>query len=102
MPRTLIDAAQTAALERAFVADMFPCRATRWALAEELGLTPRNVQMWFENRRQRRDYDVLRMFVACCADVHPDNEESVSSIAVLLGVAPECVRTRLVTLVPRD
>lgn len=40
-------------LEEAFGTNPLPNLATRHALAEELGLTPRTVQVWFQNRRQK-------------------------------------------------
>lgn len=44
---------QLEALLAHFEADLFPTPARREALAERLGLCPREVQVWFQNRRQR-------------------------------------------------
>lgn len=93
--RTRFDPSQTTAMERMFALDMFPSREVRHTMAVELGLTPRNVQVWFQNRRQRlKDaHDDLHMFVTHCEDLGDD--ESVSSVAVILGISPESVLQRL-------
>ena len=40
-------------LEAAFARDPFPPQSTRAALAAALRVPPRNVQVWFQNQRQR-------------------------------------------------
>jgi Homeodomain-containing transcription factor len=40
-------------LETIFSADSFPTLAVRNQLASQLGIDPRQVQIWFQNRRQR-------------------------------------------------
>lgn len=51
--RSTFSPEQLRVLEEAFGANPLPNLATRHALAEELGLTPRTVQVWFQNRRQK-------------------------------------------------
>lgn len=43
---------QVEILRQAFVQNPFPTSETRRRLAEELGMTPRSVQIWFQNQRQ--------------------------------------------------
>ncbi|OZJ05568.1 hypothetical protein BZG36_01717 [Bifiguratus adelaidae] len=43
---------ELAILEKAFAEDHMPSYEKRAALAEQLDMTPRNVQIWFQNRRQ--------------------------------------------------
>ena len=42
-----------ALLETIFTADSFPTFSVRSQLAEQLGIDARQVQIWFQNRRQR-------------------------------------------------
>ena len=42
-----------AMLEQVFLKDKFPTVNTRKALAADLRVTPRQVQVWFQNKRQR-------------------------------------------------
>ena len=42
-----------ALLEKVFIADSFPTFAVRSQLAEQLSIDSRQVQIWFQNRRQR-------------------------------------------------
>jgi len=51
--RTRITPEQTALLHRFFEIEPLPDLPERMALAHELGLTLRSVQVWFQNRRQR-------------------------------------------------
>jgi len=44
---------QKGILETVFAADSFPSFALRKQLAEQLAIEPRQVQIWFQNRRQR-------------------------------------------------
>lgn len=45
--------AQLALLERHFASDTLPSNDTRAALAERLGMSPRRVQIWFQNKRAK-------------------------------------------------
>ena len=51
--RTKLTERQLDALQAAFSDGQMPDAAKRQALADELGLTPRCVHVWFQNRRQR-------------------------------------------------
>ena len=42
------------ALEGAFERNPFPTMQDREVMAQAFGVTPRNVQVWFQNKRQRR------------------------------------------------
>lgn len=44
---------QTLTLEKVFYATAFPDRSCRIAIAKNLGLNPRKVQVWFQNKRQK-------------------------------------------------
>lgn len=46
-------AAQLALLETHFANDMLPSNETRAALADRLGMSPRRVQIWFQNKRAK-------------------------------------------------
>jgi hypothetical protein len=48
--RSTFSPEQLHVLDEAFGANPLPILASRHALAEELGLTPRCVQVWFQNR----------------------------------------------------
>ena len=48
-----IDAATLAVLEKVFSLDQFPNVETRKQLGSELGVSTRQIQVWFQNRRQR-------------------------------------------------
>lgn len=48
-----IDAATLAVLEKVFSLDQFPNVETRKQLGTELGVSTRQIQVWFQNRRQR-------------------------------------------------
>lgn len=51
--RWKINAAQRRVLHHAFAQNAFPDLETRRTLAEALGATPRQVQVWFQNHRER-------------------------------------------------
>ena len=51
--RWILDAFDRAALEHAFRLDPFPNAASRQQLGLELNVSPRQIQVWFQNRRQR-------------------------------------------------
>ncbi|KAJ9073222.1 hypothetical protein DSO57_1002201 [Entomophthora muscae] len=44
---------QTNHLEYAFSVSKFPSRAVRIAIAHLLGVSPRRIQVWFQNKRQK-------------------------------------------------
>lgn len=48
-----IDATTLAVLEKVFSLDQFPNVETRKQLGSELGVSTRQIQVWFQNRRQR-------------------------------------------------
>ena len=48
-----------AALEEAYAADRFPTAEARAALAASLEVAPRQVQVWFQNKRQRTKVGAL-------------------------------------------
>ncbi|KAJ1629663.1 hypothetical protein T492DRAFT_873011 [Pavlovales sp. CCMP2436] len=51
--RSTFSPEQLSVLEEAFITNPLPNLAARHLLAEELGLTPRTIQVWFQNRRQK-------------------------------------------------
>jgi len=51
--RWKVQAEALAVLEAKFEHDRFPSVATRVAIAEDLQVNPRNIQVWFQNKRQR-------------------------------------------------
>ncbi len=51
--RWILDAFDRAALEHAFRLDPFPNASARQQLGLELNVSPRQIQVWFQNRRQR-------------------------------------------------
>jgi len=46
-------------LERAFELDSSPCRVAREQLAAQINITPRQVQVWFQNKRRRARKNVI-------------------------------------------
>ena len=60
---------QLAVLKQHFSKDPFPTTSTRQGLASKLNMTPRSVQIWFQNERQhtkaktavlmRKSYDIV-------------------------------------------
>ena len=53
MPGTRLSDAARDALERLYAANPFPDTAARLALANEVNIDARQVQVWFQNKRQR-------------------------------------------------
>jgi len=51
--RWKIQAKTLALLEAKYQHDRFPSRLARLAIAEDLNVSPRNIQVWFQNQRQR-------------------------------------------------
>jgi hypothetical protein len=52
MKRKRATVSQTQALQKVFEKTAFPSTALREALARRLDMTPRTVQIWFQNKRQ--------------------------------------------------
>lgn len=52
MKRKRATASQTQTLQNVFARTAFPSTALREALARSLGMRPRTVQIWFQNKRQ--------------------------------------------------
>jgi len=52
-PRWNISRPVLVVLEQVFALEKFPSQLMRQRLAADLGVTPRQVQVWFQNRRQR-------------------------------------------------
>lgn len=89
-------------LERVWSENRFPSRAHREEIAARLHVTERNVQVWFQNRRQRGGKPVVcaaeseaarevRLLAASVVDDVLDPEH-VSSISMIVGVDAEYVR----------
>ena len=57
--RKRASARQVEILRQAFAQNPFPSSETRRRLAEELGMTPRSVQIWFQNQRQLAKHQSL-------------------------------------------
>lgn len=57
--RKRANARQVEILRQAFAQNPFPSSETRRRLAEELGMTPRSVQIWFQNQRQLAKHQSL-------------------------------------------
>ncbi|KNE54407.1 hypothetical protein AMAG_00381 [Allomyces macrogynus ATCC 38327] len=51
--RTIMSAFQTCVLRRVLALTAFPSTQVREMLAAELGMSPRTVQIWFQNQRQK-------------------------------------------------
>jgi len=58
--RTKFTAKALEMLEGVYARDDTPSTATREALASTLGVTPRNIQIWFQNKRQRHKASGLK------------------------------------------
>ena len=103
--RTRIAPWQTETLEAVYETTTLPSRAVRQALGARLGMAPRVVTVWFQNRRQRTrslsssvTERLLRSFAQHCRDAGEslDDIETCSSITVILGLDDvEAVRARL-------
>lgn len=52
-PRTILTTAQRRKFKASFEISQKPCRKVRETLANETGLTPRVVQVWFQNQRAK-------------------------------------------------
>ena len=52
-PRWNVTAAQLAILEDVYVKEAYPSVEVRGSLANHLGITTRQVQVWFQNRRSK-------------------------------------------------
>jgi len=52
-----ISSEQLAALEKVFAVDMFPNFDLRASLGAQLDMTPRRVQIWFQNKRAKAKKD---------------------------------------------
>ncbi|ELR21938.1 homeobox domain containing protein [Acanthamoeba castellanii str. Neff] len=59
--RSRTDQAQYQQLEDVFLRDPLPSRKTKERLAQELGLTARKVQVWFQNRRAKERRQLREM-----------------------------------------
>lgn len=64
--RFLPDQNQRHLLETIFSADSFPTYTVRLQLAQQLGIEARQVQIWFQNRRQRERLRVGKVSVQPC------------------------------------
>ncbi len=54
--RLRLTSRQLSLLQQTLKQTPYPSASTRDKLALELGMTPRSVQIWFQNQRQRRKY----------------------------------------------
>lgn len=58
--RTRTSTEQLKILQKAFATDPMPSSAARLALSKRLGMNPRAVQVWFQNRRAKEKLDARR------------------------------------------
>ena len=58
--RTRTSTEQLRILQRAFATDPMPSSSARLALSKRLGMNPRAVQVWFQNRRAKEKLDARR------------------------------------------
>lgn len=71
-------------LEEVFKSDKFPSVETRKNLASDLHVTPRQVQVWFQNKRQRSAKPSSR------ADLPQGGERNFLSTSVRAATPPFC------------
>lgn len=83
--RQRTSAEQLAVLERIFETDKMPNQQTRMRLAEQLCMSSRRVQIWFQNKRAK----VKRMSLKDSDDVMPDNS-STGQREVSAASSDEC------------
>ena len=83
----------TALLEKVFSADSFPTFAVRSQLAEQLSIDSRQVQIWFQNRRQRE-----RLKTGSHATALTEADEEVDDIPTGAGLQEEVVPPRVALL----
>ena len=116
--RTKWTSEQLRVLNETFLVNPFPSRETRASIAAQLNVTQRNVQVWFQNTRQRghtkkkKTYavhssvneDISLLATSIDAEEDAFDEEHVSSISMLVGVDPAYVRCVMEDggMVPRD
>ena len=74
-----------ALLETIFSADSFPTFTVRNQLAEQLGIDSRQVQIWFQNRRQR---ERIKLTSGSKDDDEVDEEDAVENVAEAEAVMP--------------
>lgn len=73
--RKRIGALQIAELQALFDSGIrFPDKQLRKRLGEKMGLTPRTIQVWFQNRRQN---------MKCRESIHDDDIQTVSILQSL-------------------
>ncbi len=58
--RTRTSSEQLRILQKAFATDPMPSSSSRLALSKRLGMNPRAVQVWFQNRRAKEKLDARR------------------------------------------
>lgn len=80
-------------LEKVFSADSFPTFAVRSQLAEQLSIDSRQVQIWFQNRRQRE-----RLKTGSHATALTEADEEVDDIPTGAGLQEEVVPPRVALL----
>ncbi|XP_038994329.1 homeobox-leucine zipper protein ATHB-13-like [Hibiscus syriacus] len=89
-----LNAEQVSALEKSFELGNKLCPKRKLQLAKELGLKPRQIAIWFQNRRARcknkqleKDYDALKkLFEALKADNHTLQAQNTKLNAELLSL----------------
>ncbi|KAL7750437.1 hypothetical protein RI367_004211 [Sorochytrium milnesiophthora] len=86
-PRTVMSAYQTAVLKRILAVTAFPSTELREKLAKALEMTPRTVQIWFQNQRQKAK--AKSSSSSTIANAATSSSSTVSSSALGLGLVQQ-------------
>lgn len=89
--RTIMSPSQNDLLMRFFAVNPFPTTDVRKELAKSLHITPRTVQIWFQNQRQkakhRSEYGMHSGIYPLYTNFSIPNHEPTNSLKVLADVA---------------
>ena len=95
-PRWTITKAQLRQLEAVFEQVKAPSLAVRQKLATQMGVSPRQIQVWFRNRRQRvrlqgmGGADEKAISEACSSEMGGDEDGALSRISTISSQIDAC------------